>query len=95
MVNQYYIAKTSAGYVVYEQGHMMSLPFNWISQSGAYEACAIFNEGGYRAVAEYYYVHKVAGTRDIRYMLEKGINPYDEWMSKNGDMFKREGVGRI
>lgn len=90
MENKYYVVKASAGYVVYEQGHIMPLPFNWISQSGAYEACAIFNEGGYRAVAEYYYVHKIAGTRDIGCMLKMGINPYEEWMRKNGDMFKRD-----
>ncbi len=68
----------------------MPLPFTWISRNDAYITCEIFNEGGYRALADYYYVHKVAGRRNISYMLEKGINPYEEWMNKNGDMFKRD-----
>lgn len=90
MDNKYYVAKENAGYVIYEQSHAIQLPFNWISRNEACIACDIFNEGGYRAVAEYYYIHKVADTRDISYILEKGINPYDEWMNKNGDMFKRD-----
>lgn len=89
MNNTYYVAKGTVGYVIYEQGRTLPLPFTWISKSNAEIVCMDFNEVGHRAVSEYYYVHKVTGTRDIAHLLEKGINPYEEWMSKNRDMFKR------
>ena len=94
MGEKYSVQQTDVGYIIYQQGRNLPLPFNWISKQYADEACYQFNKGGYRAVAEYYYVHKVAGTRDISRMIEKGINPYEEWMGKNGDMFKpREYFG--
>ena len=88
-MEKYRVEKGEIGYIICEEGRSLPLPFTWISRQYADEACKEFNEGGHRAVANYYYVHEVAGTRDIKWMREAGISPYQEWMSKNGDMFKR------
>lgn len=88
MSETYYVSERSTGYVIYQQGQNFPLPFIWMSKQYADEAREEFNQGGYRAVARYYYIAKVAGTRDISRMIKVGINPYEEWMSKNGDMFK-------
>lgn len=88
MSERYYVSKGNVGYVIYQEGRTIPLPFNYISLSGANEACLVFNNGGYKEVAKYYYIHKVAGNRDISHMLKNGINPYEDWMKKNEDMFK-------
>lgn len=89
-MDKYYVTKGNIGYVICEQSRSLPLPFMWSTSYAACIACEEFNKGGYRVVAEYYYVHKVAGTRDIKPILAAGKNPYEEWMAKNGDMFKRE-----
>lgn len=88
MSEKYYVHETSSGFVVYQQGRNLPLPFLWSSRQYADEACEEFNKGGYKEVARYYYIAEVAGTRDISHMIKAGINPYREWMDKNGDMFK-------
>lgn len=89
-MDRYYVLKGNIGYVICEQGRRMPLPFTYISKQYADEACYQFNQGGYRAIAEYYYVHEIAGKWDTKPILELGKNPYKEWMAKNGDIFKLE-----
>lgn len=87
-MTRYYVSETELGYVVYDVTRILPLPFLWCSRQYAEIACDEFNNRGHRAVAEYYYTHKVAGTRDITLFKKQGKNPYEEWMKENGDMFK-------
>lgn len=88
MADRYYISEVDTGFVVHDANRIMPLPFLWCSRQYAKQACDDFNRRGHRAVAEYYYTHKVAGTRDIEPFRKSGKNPYKEWMEKYGDMFK-------
>lgn len=76
------------GYVVRDNTRILPLPFLWFSRQYAQEQCDRFNRFGHRAVADYYWTTKVAGTRRIDVCVEIEKNPYVEWMKKHGDMFK-------
>lgn len=79
-MQRYFVDKGNIGYIIRDTEKTLPLPFNFISKQYADEACAEFNEGGHVAVAEYYYVHRVAGNG-------YGVT-YKDWMAKNKDMFK-------
>ena len=79
-MQRYFVDKGNIGYIIRDTQRTLPLPFNYFSRQYADEACMKFNECGYVAVAEYYYVHRVAGN---------GYNvTYKDWMDKNKDMFK-------
>lgn len=88
MSDRYYVVDTDTGYVVRDTERTLPLPFVWCSRSYAQMKCDMFNLCGHRAIAEYYYVSKIAGTRDIEPYRKAGKNPYEEWMKEHGDMFK-------
>lgn len=80
MDNQrYFVDTTDTGYIIKDTERTLPLPFNFISKQYADEACAEFNRGGARKVAEYYYVHKIAGNGDNL--------SFDKFMEENGNMF--------
>lgn len=88
MRDRYYVSENGVGYVVYDSTRILPLPFMWFSRQYAQAQCDRFNSFGYRAVAEYYYTTKVAGTKRIDICTTEGENPYLLWMKKHGDMFK-------
>lgn len=85
---RYFVNGTDMGYVIHDENRILPLPFLFCSENNAQRACDSFNQHGHREVAEYYYTHKVAGTRDIAAFTKSGKNPYREWMKEHGDMFK-------
>lgn len=79
-MQRYYVTEGKIGYIIRDSERTLPLPFNFIGRQFADLACKEFNDRGHTAVAEYYYVHRVAGN---------GYNvTYKDWMDKNKDMFK-------
>lgn len=86
-MDRYFVSEVNNGFIIRDLNRILPLPFLWISRQYAQEACNRFNILGHREVAKYYYVHKVAGERDLALFRKSGENPYEEWMKKHGDMF--------
>lgn len=85
---RYFVTEKDIGHVIHDETRILPLPFLFCSRSNAQRVCDSFNQFGHREVAEYYYAHKVAGTRDIEAFEKSSKNPYREWMKEHGDMFK-------
>lgn len=85
---RYYVTVSDFGYVINDENRSLPLPFLFAGRDNAQRICDTFNQYGHREVAEYFYLAKVAGTRDITAYKKAGKNPYEEWMKEHGDMFK-------
>ena len=77
---RYFVDHGNVGYIIRDTQKTLPLPFTFFSKHIANIVCERFNEYGHREVAEFYYMHKIAGN---------GYNiSYKDWIDKNGDMFK-------